>query len=63
VQILRPASDLGPGNVVPGYAGTGELLGPLMLVRDSNPPAVREIAPQQARSLCGQPLEWIEIVR
>jgi hypothetical protein len=63
VQILRPASDLRPGNVVPGYAGTGELLGPLMLVRDSKPPAVREIAPQHARSLCGQPLEWIEIVR
>jgi hypothetical protein len=63
VQILRPGSDLRPGNVVPGYAGTGELLGPLVLVRDSNPPAVREIAPQQARSLCGQPLEWIEIVR
>jgi hypothetical protein len=39
------------------------LLGPLVLVRDSNPPAVREIAPQQAHSLCGQPLEWIEIVR
>jgi len=63
VQILRPASDLAPGNVVPGYAGTGELLGPLVLVRDSNPPAVREIASRQAGSLCGRSLEWIEIVR
>jgi len=63
VEIMRPASDLAPGNVVPGYAGTGELLGPVALVRDGNAPAVSEIAPQQARSLCGKPLEWIEIVR
>jgi|ERR1019366_8108584 hypothetical protein len=62
VLVLRPDSNLAPGNVVPGYAGTGELLGPLMLVRNSDPPAVRELAPQQARSLCGKPLEWIEIV-
>jgi hypothetical protein len=58
VDIVRPASYYAPGNVV-----GGELLGPLVLVRGDTPPPVGEIAPSRARSLCGKPLEWIEIVR
>lgn len=57
IQIIRPGHDLRPGN-----GGTG-LLGPLMLVPAGPPPAVSQIAPQQARTLCGQTLDWLEIVR
>jgi hypothetical protein len=63
VQILRPGINLAPGKVLAGYAGTGELLGPLVLVRDSGPAAVRELAPRQSRALCGKPLQWVEIVK
>lgn len=58
VVILRPASYYAPGNVV-----AGELLGPLVLTRTDAPPPVQYVAPSAARSLCGRPLEWIEIVR
>jgi hypothetical protein len=58
VDIVRPDSSYAPGN-----AAGGELLGPLVLVRGDSPPAVSEIAPAQARSLCAKKLEWIEIVR
>ena len=58
VQIRRPPSNLSPGNVA-----SGELLGPLVLDRNGASPSVHEIAPRQARSLCGAPLEWIEIVK
>jgi hypothetical protein len=56
--IVRPSKNLSPGD-----GGTGERLGPLMLIRDSGPPAVSEIDPSHARSLCGRSLDWIEIVR
>ncbi|MGO9956171.1 MAG: hypothetical protein ACLP50_09370 [Solirubrobacteraceae bacterium] len=62
VTILRPPSGLGPGNIVDGYAGTRDLLGPLVLVRDAAPPPVKYLAPGRARALCGRPLEWIEVV-
>jgi hypothetical protein len=58
IEILRPPSYYAPGNVV-----GGELLGPLVLVREGSAPAVGELAPRDARSLCGKPLEWLEIVR
>jgi hypothetical protein len=38
------------------------LLGPLMLAPDGGQPAVSEIDPGNARSLCGRSLDWIEIV-
>jgi hypothetical protein len=55
--------------VVPntGSAPGGELVnqtfGPLMLASSSESEAVKEVDPAQARSLCGQSLDWIEIVR
>lgn len=58
VEIQRPPSYYAPGNVV-----GGELLGPMLLTPDGAAPAVAEIAPRDARSLCGKPLEWLEIVR
>ncbi len=58
VLVDRPPADLLPGNAV-----GGEMLGPVVLVRGSAPPPVTEVAPSQARSLCGKRLEWLEIVR
>jgi len=55
VVISRPGNGLTPGGV--------GMLGPLMLVRDGPPSGVSEIAPAQAKSLCGQSLDWLEIVR
>jgi hypothetical protein len=48
---------------MPGDAGTGWLLGPLILVPEGTTETVREISPQDAHSLCGQSLDWLEIVR
>jgi hypothetical protein len=58
VEIVRPAP-----NLAPGQDGTDRLLGPLMLVAGTDPPPVAEIVPSRARTLCGQPLDWLEIVR
>jgi hypothetical protein len=58
VQIRRPPSNLDPNNVA-----AGELLGPLVLVPDGATSPVRELSPARARTLCGQPLEWLEVVR
>ncbi len=58
IEIVRP-----PVNGFPGQDSTGMYLGPLMLVRGPDPPPVSEIAPSQAHSLCGQSLDWLEIVR
>jgi hypothetical protein len=58
VEIDRPGN-----NLTPGDGGIGRLLGPLMLVRDDAAPAVSEIDPAQARTLCWQSLDWLEIVR
>jgi hypothetical protein len=34
----------------------------VVLVRDTVPPAVEQIDPAHARSLCGRALDWIEVV-
>jgi hypothetical protein len=57
VVIEHRGATLGPGDA------TLELLGPLMLLPAGRPPAVSEITPERARSLCGRLLDWIEIVR
>lgn len=59
VAVNRPASTLAPGD----GNGIGVTLGPVMLVPKGVAPAVSEVAPAQARSLCGRSLDWIEIVR
>jgi hypothetical protein len=58
VMIAPAGSNLAPGQTV-----RSELLGPLVLVRDAAAPPVSEIAPRDARSLCGRRLNWVEIVR
>jgi hypothetical protein len=57
-RIVRP-----PSNLSPGDDPLGQQLGPLMLVREPDPPPVSQIPPSQARSLCGSSLDWLEIVR
>ncbi len=56
--IVRPEGDL-----LPGQEGTSWLLGPLLLATEGSPTHVSEVDPALARSLCGQTLDWIEIVR
>jgi hypothetical protein len=56
--IVRPE-----GNLLPGQEGTSWLLGPLLLATEGSPTHVSEVDPAHARSLCGQTLDWIEIVR
>ncbi len=58
ILIWRPGN-----NLMPGDAGTGWQLGPLILVPQGTHETVKEISPQDARSLCGQSLDWLEIVR
>jgi hypothetical protein len=56
--LIEPAgSALAPGE------GGSQLIGPLMLARDPDPPPVSMTDPRNARLLCGQPLDWLEIVR
>jgi hypothetical protein len=57
VNVVRASNDLRPGD------GHVDYLWPLVLVRDPSTPAVGQIEPQHARSLCGRSLDWIEIVR
>jgi hypothetical protein len=58
VLIDRPQTGF-----TPGETASTALLGPLVLVRSGSPPPVKEISPDQARSLCGRPLDWLEVVR
>jgi hypothetical protein len=58
VMIAPSGKSLAPGQTV-----RGQLLGPLVLVPSTPPAPVSEVAPRNARSLCGRWLNWIEIVR
>jgi hypothetical protein len=58
VLIARPKNTL-----TPGESATTAELGPLVLVPSGGTPAVREVAPNRAQSLCGQTLDWLEVVR
>lgn len=57
VQIVRAGTNLEPGS------GHIDYLWPVALVPETTPPAVGQITPERARSLCGRQLDWIEIVR
>jgi hypothetical protein len=57
VTIVREGSNLEPGS------GRQDYLWPVALVPDTAPPSVRYITPDRARSLCGQWLDWLEVVR
>ncbi len=58
VEVIRPGNDLTPGD-----GGTSRTLGPIVFLRGDVTGTVGQIAPAQARRLCGKPLDWIEIVR
>jgi hypothetical protein len=58
VRITRPPATHTPGDLLGGDA-----IGRLVLVRNPAPPAVREVAPTQAGSMCGRALQWVEVVR
>jgi hypothetical protein len=47
----------------PGSAARGFQLGPLVLTRGSNTGTLESVPPDKARSLCGEKLDWIEVVR
>ena len=44
-------------------SGVRDSLGEIAITRSGAPPAVRTLSPAQAGSLCGERLQWIEIVR
>jgi hypothetical protein len=57
VRIVRAGRSLSPG-------AAASSIGPLMLTpAGAAAPEVRRVAPRDWRSLCGMPLDWIEIVR
>jgi hypothetical protein len=57
LELIRPGGDTSPGD---GYRGE---LGPLALVSVDSPGALAQVDPRQSRRLCGQRLDWIELVR
>lgn len=57
VLIVRPDSGASPGDVL-----GGDMLGRIVLKPEGSDPAVGQIAPSHARSLCGKPLEWVEVL-
>ena len=63
VALYRAVRRRLPGDVFPGYAGSGELLGPVTLVPTDNGSTVQHVAPPRTGTLCGRSLEWVEIVR
>ena len=58
VSIAAPG-----GGDSPGVKLVNQTIGPLMLAPAAEPEPVTQIAPSQARTLCGRSLDWIEIVR
>jgi hypothetical protein len=58
VTLLRGGGSLEPGD------GVLELLGPIVLTKQiTNSEMVRFVRPDQAATLCGRRLDWIELVR
>jgi hypothetical protein len=58
VIVQRPPQYYAPGNVM-----AGDMLGPVVIAPVGPPPPVQTIAPGGARSLCGRPLQWLEVIR
>jgi hypothetical protein len=58
VSVAVPTAGLAPGGTL-----VNQTVGPLMLAPAAEPEPVAQIAPAQARTLCGRSLDWIEIVR
>lgn len=60
VRVARGGGNLAPGNGNPAYS----VVGPVAFVPADRPAVrLREIDPQDARSLCGGSYDWIEIMR
>jgi hypothetical protein len=72
-HIARLRLDAGPhaivlrrggGSLAPGNGGTARLVGPLAVTRaDPTGAPLATVDPDRWRSLCGRPLDWIEVVR
>jgi hypothetical protein len=58
LTIVVPSESLMPGQFSRRQSVTSVVLTPA-----SGPEAVTQVQPSRARSLCGRPLDWIEIVR
>jgi hypothetical protein len=56
VELRRARGDLAPGD------GAQTLVGPLALERAGSR-SLRDVPPAAARTLCGQALDWVELVR
>ena len=56
IRVQRPGGDLRPGD---GYRG---VLGPVAF-RSTSPEELVRVPRNDARSLCGRPLDWVEVVR
>jgi hypothetical protein len=56
IAMRRPGGSLAPGD---GFQGR---IGPVALTPEV-PETLERMAPAQARTLCGQPLDWVEIVQ
>jgi hypothetical protein len=50
-----------PADLAPGSGGPAFPLGPLYVVRESNP-RIKVVSPARARALCGRRLDWMESV-
>ena len=56
LAMQRPGGSLAPGD---GYQGR---IGP-MILQPIAPETLERVRPEQARDLCGKPLDWVEIVQ
>jgi hypothetical protein len=56
--LTYPGSDLSPGSGDDYFTS----LRSISLVKEKPPPQLVTVEPDQARQLCGQPVDWIEIV-
>jgi hypothetical protein len=55
--------DYGGSDLLPGSGGlTPDTIGPFVLERQGPPQGLLEVAPKNARALCGRDLEWIEVL-
>lgn len=54
---------IGGPDLHPGSAGSGGPIGPLIIVRSDNELPLTTVPATQARSLCGRPWDWIEVLR
>ncbi|HYH58899.1 MAG TPA: hypothetical protein VD790_06720 [Thermoleophilaceae bacterium] len=55
--------EYGAGDLHPGSGGFPEGIGPLALTRADDARRLEELPPEQAERFCGEPLDWISLMR